>query len=80
MSLVLSRKYRESIMIGEDIEITFLGMKGNSAHLGISAPANIRIDRREVYERIKNSQAVHAEIEPLNEVPPRRFPILEETI
>lgn len=80
MSLILSRKYRESIMIGEDIEITVLGMKGNQVHLSISAPKNIPIHRREIYDRIKD-EAAYAELpiltEELEEID---APALEETL
>ena len=54
--LVLTRRIDESIMIGEDIVITILGVKGNSARLGISAPANVPVHREEIYERIKRGE------------------------
>ena len=54
--LVLTRKMCESIIIGDDIVITVLDVKGNSARLGIAAPANISVHREEIYNRIKNGE------------------------
>jgi len=54
--LVLTRKLGESVIIGDDIVITVLDVKGNSARLGIAAPANISVHREEIYNRIKNGE------------------------
>lgn len=43
-------------MIGDDIEITMLGVKGNQARIGITAPANVAVHREEVYLKIKNEE------------------------
>jgi carbon storage regulator len=51
--LVLSRHRDEEICIGEDIIITIVDIRGDKVRLGISAPRNIRVDRREVRERIE---------------------------
>lgn len=51
--LVLSRYKDESIKIGEDIELMILEVRGNKVRLGIQAPVDIPIHRKEVYERIK---------------------------
>ena len=48
--LVLSRQRGESIMIGPDIEITIVDFRGEKVRLGISAPADVSIHRKEVYE------------------------------
>ncbi|GKU83398.1 carbon storage regulator CsrA [Niallia sp. NCCP-28] len=50
--LVLSRKNGEVIKIGEDIEITVIASKGDQVKIGISAPKDIEIFRKEVYEQI----------------------------
>lgn len=65
--LVLTRKLNESIMIGENIEITVVEIKGEQIKLGISAPKEIGIYRREVYLAIgeENKQAASANLEVL---------------
>ncbi len=57
--LVLTRKLNESIMIGNDIEITILAVEGEQIKLGINAPKNIDIHRKEIYLSIQqeNNQA-----------------------
>lgn len=52
--LVLSRQPDEAIIIGDDIVITIVGVRGDKVRLGISAPAHIPVHRKEVYEAIKN--------------------------
>jgi len=52
--LILSRKSNESIMLGDDIEITVLSVIGKTVKLGIQAPQNIFVHRKEIYEAIKN--------------------------
>ncbi len=51
--LVLTRKSDESINLGDDITITVIEVKGNSVRLGIKAPTNLRIYRKEIYDKIK---------------------------
>jgi carbon storage regulator len=53
--LVLARKKGESIMIGDHIELVFLGTDGETARIGIKAPKNIEIYRREIYDSIQQS-------------------------
>ncbi|WP_026559728.1 carbon storage regulator CsrA [Bacillus sp. J37] len=60
--LVLTRKLNESIQIGENIEITILSIKGDQIKLGISAPKDIEIHRKEVYLSIKESNSEAASI------------------
>jgi carbon storage regulator len=52
--LILTRKDNESLFIGDEIEITVLGIKGNQVRIGINAPKDIDVHREEVYRRIKN--------------------------
>ena len=60
--LVLSRKVNESIVIGDSIEVTVLGVEGDQVKIGVSAPREIAVHRREVYEQIKraNEEAVRS--------------------
>jgi carbon storage regulator len=57
--LVLSRQRDETIMIGDDIELTVVDIRGDKVRLGIKAPSEIAVHRKEVYEAIKraNEQA-----------------------
>lgn len=71
--LVLSRQRDETIMIGDDIEITVVDIRGDKIRLGISAPARIAVHRKEVYEAIKkeNEQAAqNTALDVLPAVPP----------
>jgi carbon storage regulator len=69
--LVLSRKKGESIMIGNDIELTVLSVEGETVRLGIAAPRVVSIYRREIYDQIQkeNREAivVSLNIDDLNE-------------
>lgn len=60
--LVLSRLRDETIMIGDDVEITVVDIRGDKVRLGISAPARVAVHRKEVYEAIRaeNEQAARA--------------------
>lgn len=52
--LILTRKPGETIVIGYDIKVTVLGVKGNQIRLGIDAPLAIPVHREEIYERIQS--------------------------
>lgn len=60
--LVLSRQRDETIMIGDDIEITIVDIRGDKVRLGISAPTRIAVHRKEVYEAIKAENQRAAQI------------------
>ena len=55
--LVLSRQKDESIMIGDDVEITIVDVKGDKVRLGINAPRSISVHRKEIYEAIQKEKA-----------------------
>jgi len=55
--LILTRRVGESVMIGDEVSITVLGVKGNQVRLGINAPRTIAVHREEIYRRIKREQA-----------------------
>ena len=54
--LVLSRQRDETIIIGDDIEITIVDIRGDKVRLGINAPPHVPVHRKEVYEAIKREQ------------------------
>ena len=64
--LALSRKVNESIMIGHDIEITVLEIKGEQVKIGINAPKSVPLYRKEIYVQIQeaNKEAASAEATP----------------
>jgi carbon storage regulator len=59
--LILTRRVGEALMIGDDVSITVLGVKGNQVRLGIDAPRSIAVHREEIYRRIKREQGGAAE-------------------
>lgn len=51
--LILTRKIGESLLIGDDVEITVLSIRGSQVKLGVKAPKEISVHREEIYQRIK---------------------------
>ena len=54
--LVLSRQKDESIIIGDDVEITIVDIRGEKVRLGISAPRNVSVHRKEIYDAIQREK------------------------
>jgi len=55
--LILTRRVGETLMIGDDVTITVLGVKGNQVRIGVNAPRDVAVHREEIYERIKQEKA-----------------------
>jgi carbon storage regulator len=50
--LILTRRVGETVVIGDDVDVTVLGVKGSQVRLGVKAPRDITVHREEIYERI----------------------------
>jgi carbon storage regulator len=54
--LILTRRVGETVMVGDDVTVTVVGVKGNQVRVGINAPKTVAVHREEIYERIKREQ------------------------
>ncbi len=54
--LILTRRVGETLMIGNDISVTVLGVKGNQVRIGVDAPREVAVHREEIFERINSEQ------------------------
>ena len=55
--LILTRRVGETVVIGDDVTVTVLGVKGNQVRLGINAPREVAVHREEIFERIKRERS-----------------------
>lgn len=65
--LILTRRNGESLMVGDEVKITVLSIKGNQVRIGIDAPKEIAVHREEIYLRIQQEQAEQAAPESANQ-------------
>lgn len=54
--LILTRRVGEAVVIGEEVTVTVLGVKGNQVRIGVDAPKSVTVHRDEIFERIKNER------------------------
>lgn len=81
--LVLSRQRDETIMIGDDIEVTVVDIRGDKVRLGINAPKEISVHRKEVYDAIRRENREAAQVKPedlsgLGKIGPQKNPSSKE--
>jgi len=55
--LILTRRIGETLMVGDEVTVTVLGVKGNQVRLGVNAPRDVEVHREEIYERVKLEKA-----------------------
>ncbi len=54
--LILTRRVGETVVIGNDVDVTVLGVKGNQVRIGVKAPREVSVHREEIYKRIKEEE------------------------
>ncbi|MEI6744349.1 MAG: carbon storage regulator CsrA [Methylococcaceae bacterium] len=61
--LILTRRVGETLMIGDEVTVTVLGVKGNQVRIGVNAPQEVSVHREEIYDKIKKEQSDLSKVE-----------------
>jgi carbon storage regulator len=60
--LILTRRVGETLMVGDDVTVTVLGVKGNQVRIGVNAPRDVAVHREEIYQRIQEEKSADSDL------------------
>ena len=65
--LILTRRVGETLMIGDQVSVTVLGVKGNQVRIGVNAPKEVSVHREEIYQRTQHERAMHEHLQHIDQ-------------